>query len=568
MSLTIQKLARAALSAVLLLTLTASCALAPPPRPKAEPGTDPDDYALEEMVVVGRADSSETRAPPRPPPKKEKAAEFSRVAVVNGKPFADMYFKHYGVNPTIDTEEENVSTFSVDVDSASYALARAYLSRNHLPAEEAIRVEEFVNAFRYDYQDPGAEPFGVQVEAFPSPNRQGYHVLHVGLQGQKVSAAERLPAHLVFTIDVSGSMNMENRLELVKRSLAMLVEKLDSRDTLAIVVYGDTARTVLEPTRIMDRSRILEAINALHPEGSTNVQAGLQVAYAIAASQVREGATSRVILCSDGVANNGITQADSIFQSVKAYAQQGVRLTTVGFGMGNYNDELMERLSHVGDGQYAYVDALPEARRIFIEQFTGTLQLIARDVKVQVEFDPARVSRYRLIGFENRLLNKEDFTNDRVDAGDIGAGHTVTALYEVKFREGQAHGPSPFATLRIRYKDPSTRLEAGQSREVQEALPTSVVRYSLEDASGPAQLSAVVALFAEKLRGSYWVRNLTYHHLMRLWQQLPEHIRTREEVSELRQLIQQARSLDGRLDKFEKESPVATMDFDHVPVVR
>ncbi|WP_224240714.1 vWA domain-containing protein [Hyalangium gracile] len=494
--------------------------------------------------------------------------EFSRLAVVNGKPFADMYFKHYGVNPTIDTEEENVSTFSVDVDSASYTLARSYLSRGHLPEEEAIRVEEFINAFRYDYPNPGDAPFGVQVEAFPSPNRRGYHVVHLGLKGREVSTSERLPTNLVFTIDVSGSMGMENRLGLVKRSLALLVEQLDERDTLSIVVYGDGARTVLEPTRATARTRILSAIESLQPEGATNVQAGLEVAYGIAASLAREGTVSRVILCSDGVANSGITGADDIFESIKEHARKGVRLTTVGFGMGNYNDVLMERLAQVGDGQYAYVDQLSEARRLFVEQLTGTLQLIARDVKVQLEFDKAVVSRYRLIGFENRLLSREDFANDKVDAGDIGAGHTVTALYEVKFRDAEVLKSPAFATLRIRYKDPSTTLEAGESRKVEKALPTAMVRQSLEAASGPTQLSLVVGLFAEKLRGSYWARTVTYEDLLKLWGQLPERVRTREEVGELRHLIQQARSYDKRGDKFEKTAPMANMDFDHVPVVR
>ncbi|WP_224373114.1 vWA domain-containing protein [Hyalangium versicolor] len=494
--------------------------------------------------------------------------EFSKLAVVNGKPFADMYFKNYGVNPTIDTEEENVSTFSVDVDTASYTLARSYLSRGVLPEEEAIRVEEFINAFKYDYPDPGSAPFGVQVEAFPSPSRRGYHVLHVGLKGREVRASERLPTNLVFTIDVSGSMAREDRLGLVKQSLAMLVEQLDSRDTLSIVVYGDSARTVLEPTRATARSSIVSAIESLKPEGSTNVQAGLEMAYAIAASQAREGSVSRVILCSDGVANNGITDADSIFDSIKEYARRGVRLTTVGFGMGNYNDVLMERLAQVGDGQYAYVDRLSEAKRLFVEQLTGTLQLIARDVKVQLEFDKAVVSRYRLIGFENRLLNKEDFANDKVDAGDIGAGHTVTALYEVKFRDAKALEAPAFATLRIRYKDPDTKLEAGASQKVEKSLPTAMVRQSLEAASGPTQLSLAVALFAEKLRGSYWARTVKYEDLLKLWGQLPERLREREEVTELRQLIKQAQSYDKRGDRFEKAAPVETMDFDHVPVVR
>lgn len=527
----VKQLALATLAVALLMALGLGCARSAPA------------YAPGEPIAEGTGQSS------RPGPRAgEREEEFSRLAVVNGKPFAAMYFKHYGVNPTIDTEEESVSTFSVDVDSASYTLARSYLARGHLPEEEAIRVEEFINAFQYDYPDPGDAPFGVQVEAFPSPNRHGYHVLHVGLKGREVSTAERLPAHLVFTIDISGSMGMEDRLGWVKRSLTLLVEQLDARDTLALVVYGDSARVVLEPTRATDRARILAAIEALRPEGATNVQAGLEVAYAIAASQAREGAISRVILCSDGVANSGLTGADDIFGSIQEYARRGVRLTTVGFGMGNYNDVLMERLAQVGDGQYAYVDQLSQARRIFVEQLTGTLQLIARDVKVQLEFDKAVVSRYRLIGFENRLLEKEDFANDKVDAGDMGAGHTVTALYEVKFREAPVRAGASFATLRVRYKEPHTRLEAGTSREVEKALPTGMVRQSLEAASGPTKLSLVAALFAEKLRGSYWTRNVSYEELLRLWSQVPEWLRTREEVAELRRLIQQARSYDRRVE--------------------
>ena len=553
-TMTMKKLALATLTVALGLAVGAGCAMRAPTHDRRGPSsTESMDY-----------DGDTTASPPAPEP----AQEFSRLRVVNGKPFADMYFKHYGVNPTIDTEEESVSTFSVDVDTASYTLARSFLYKGHLPEEEAIRVEEFINAFKYDYTDPGTAPFGVQVEAFPSPNRKGYHVLHVGLKGREVSRAERLPTHLVFTIDVSGSMAMENRLGMVKRALALLVEQLDERDTIAIVVYGDGARTVLEPTRATDRGRILEAIEGLQSEGSTNVQAGLSMAYAIAARQAREGTVSRVILCSDGVANNGITGGDAIFASVKDYAQRGVQLTTVGFGMGNYNDVLMERLAHQGDGQYAYVDQLAEAKRLFSEQLTGTLQLIARDVKVQLEFDKAVVSRYRLIGFENRLLAKEDFSNDKVDAGDIGAGHTVTALYEVKFREAPARSASSFATMRIRYKDPSTTLEAGHSGLVEKALPTAIVRQSMEAASGPSQLSVVVALFAEKLRGSYWTRTVTYEQLLRLLSELPEHIRDRYEVLELRELIKVAKMSDTRGDKFEKTAPVAKMDFDHVPVVR
>lgn len=476
-------------------------------------------------------------------------------------PFPEMYFRHFGVGPTVETSEEPVSTFAVDVDTASYALARGYLWRGAMPAEEAIRVEEFINAFNYGYRPPEKEAFSVQVEAFPSPNRKGYHVLHLGLKGREVRPEARKPSSLVFTIDVSGSMAQENRLGLVKKALALLVDQLDERDRVAIVVYGSTARLALEPTPAERRERILEAIDRLRPEGSTNVQAGLQLAYQVAAKALRAGGINRVILCSDGVANNGITHADGIFATVKGKAELGITLSTVGFGMGNYNDVLMERLADTGNGNYSYVDRLDEARRIFVEQLTGTLQVIAKDVKLQLQFDPQAVARYRLLGFENRMLKKEQFADDQVDAGEIGAGHSVTAIYEVKLREER---PTYFATLRIRHKEPDGR----SSSLIEKRLPTELVRDSYQKTAGPTRLSLVAAAFAEKLRGSYWARNLSYEQILAMWEQIPEPLRQRKEIGELRELIQKARSLDSRGDKFEKDLPLAMMDFDRIPVLR
>jgi Ca-activated chloride channel homolog len=498
------------------------------------------------------APSSSTPTAPPPP---------ERTASLPQQPFSDMYFKSYGVNPTIDTEEERFSTFSVDVDRASYALARSYLERGALPDEQAVRVEEFVNSFDYGYQSAPEAPFSVHVEGFPSPSRKGYHVVHIGLKAREVSRQQRKPTHLVFVIDVSGSMNIENRLGLVKRALRLLVDELDERDRVSIAVYGSTAHEVLGPTSATDKHKLMAAIDRLQSDGSTNAQAGIELGYSMASEHFLEGGINRVILCSDGVANNGITDADGIWDRVRAQAARGITLTTVGFGMGNYNDVLMERLAQVGEGNYAYVDQLEEARRIFVQNLTGTLQVVAKDVKLQLEFDRKAVARYRLVGYENRMLAKEQFADDRVDAGEVGAGHSVTAIYEVKLREPSANA---FATLRIRYKAP----EGGDSKLMEKALPTSILRPAYERAAPPTRLSYVAAAFAEKLRGSYWVRTLSWSQLVSLWEGLDEPLRDRPDVRELGSLIRRAQGLDKRTDRFEQLAPVVSMDFDRVPVIK
>ncbi|WNG38361.1 DUF3520 domain-containing protein [Archangium violaceum] len=502
----------------------------------------------------GNTSAAPPASPPPPPPPPERTAPLPQ------QPFADMYFKSYGVNPTIDTEEERFSTFSVDVDTASYSMARAYLERGALPDEQSVRVEEFVNSFDYGYASDPESPFSVHVEGFPSPSRKGYHVVHIGLKAREVSRVARKPAHLVFVIDVSGSMNIENRLALVKRALRLLVDELDERDRISIAVYGSTAHQVLAPTSAADKHKLMSAIDRLQSEGSTNAQAGLELGYAIASEHLLEGGINRVILCSDGVANNGITDADGIWERVRKQAARGITLTTVGFGMGNYNDVLMERLAQVGEGNYAYVDQLEEARRIFVQNLTGTLQVVAKDVKLQLEFDRQAVVRYRLVGYENRMLAKEQFADDRVDAGEVGAGHSVTAIYEVKLRE-----PTPsFATLRIRYKAP----EGGDSRLMEKQLPSSILRTAYGSAAPPTRLSYVAAAFAEKLRGSYWVRSLSWAQLSSLWEELNEPLRDRPDVRELGALIRNAQALDKRTDRFEQLEPVFTMDFDRVPVIK
>ncbi|WP_253894989.1 YfbK domain-containing protein [Corallococcus exercitus] len=519
-------------------------------------------WALPYMHIVVPDGTPQTtyRAPqasavPTPQPAPE------RTVAPKNQPFFDMYFKGYGVNPTVDTEEERFSTFSVDTDTASYSLTRAYLERGALPDEQAVRVEEFVNTFDYGYANAPDAPFSVNVEGFPSPARKGYQVVHIGVKARDVSQAQRKPSHLVFVIDVSGSMNMENRLGLVKRSLRLLVDALDERDWVSIVVYGSEARQVLAPTNATEKADILAAIDSVQSEGSTNAQAGMELGYTLAANHLLKGGINRIVLCSDGVANNGITEADGIWARVKEQAAAGITLSTVGFGMGNYNDVLMERLAQVGEGNYSYVDKLEEARRIFVQNLTGTLQVVAKDVKLQVEFDRKTVSRYRLIGYENRLLTKQQFNDDRVDAGEVGAGHAVTALYEVKLRDPSQ---TNFGTLRIRYKAP----EGGSSRLIEKAMPVTLLRPAYEKAASPTRLSYVAAAFAEKLRGSYWARPLTYDALVSLWQELGTPLKTRQDVVELGELIRLAKKLDRREDRFESIAPVRTMDADRVPTIK
>ena len=368
-----------------------------------------------------------------------KALRSSQVVLnpPNGAPYDSVFFKGSGTNPFIDTEDDTFSTFGMDVDTASYTVMRRYLRDGHLPPSEAVRVEEFVNAFDYNYTPPSDEAFAIHLEGAPSKFGEGkrLQLLRIGIQGRVIPDTDRKDAILTFVVDVSGSMDRENRLGLVKRALTLLLEQLRPSDKVGIVVYGSNARVVLPHTGIANREHILTSIRALVPEGATNAEAGLRMGYKLALQNSKPDCINRVILCSDGVANVGQTGSDAILKEIRTYVKEGVTLTTVGFGMGNYNDVLMEQLANKGNGNYTYVDTLDEARRVFVEDLTSTLQVIAKDAKIQVEFNPETVSRFRLLGYENRRLAHEDFRNDTVDAGEVGAGHSVTALYEIKLHE-------------------------------------------------------------------------------------------------------------------------------------
>ena len=474
-------------------------------------------------------------------PQSEGFNNIGGTATVNDAPYDLVFFQHYGVNPFIDTEDDQLSTFAIDVDTASYTVARKFLNDGFLPDQNSVRVEEFVNYFDQGYAVPTDDAFAIHVDGAPSPFGNGNHwLVRIGLQGKELTEEQRQDATLVFTIDVSGSMAREDRLDLVKQSLRLLVDELRSDDKVAIVVYGDRGSVLLEATEAREKGKILRAIDSLQPGGSTYVEDGLKVAYKLAVAEVEPNRITRVMVLSDGVGNVGNTGPDSILGQVQEYVDQGVTLTTVGFGMGNYNDILMEQLANDGDGAYYYVDTLSEARRIFVDDLAGTLQVIAKDAKVQVEFNPETVSRYRLLGYENRDVADEDFRNDAVDAGEIGAGHSVTALYELKLRE-DAEGV--LGTVYMRYQDVGLNEVVEINREFQQGD----LNHDFEEASPTFQLSAVVAEFAEVLRGSYWAREGSLQAVAdqarRLRTLLPESV----EVADFAVLTTQAAGLDGEI---------------------
>ncbi|MBL7993912.1 von Willebrand factor type A domain-containing protein [bacterium] len=414
----------------------------------------------------------------------------------NGQKYWDMYHHDYGTNPFIDTEDDNLSTFGADVSTASYSLVRNYITNGELPPKDAVRVEEFVNYFKQSYKPAEENIFSIGTQAMPSVVSKNYQLVKIGIKGKEVKAENRKPAMLTFVIDVSGSMNIENRLGLVKKTLLLMTRELRAGDRVGIVAYGSNAQTVLNPTS--DKEAIESAVNELYSEGSTNAEAGLWQGYQMAAKYFDSRAINRVILCTDGVANNGETSSDGLLKQIEKYKNKGITLTACGFGMGNYNDVLIEQLATRGDGTYYYIDDLNEAKRVFVEQLTGTLQVIAKDVKIQVMFDKDMVSRYRLIGYEKRDVRDEDFRNDKIDGGEIGSGHTVTALYEVKLKNQSAQN---IGKVTIRYKSPDGK----DVTEIEEPI-TMKSPESTQEISN-FQFTSAVVLYAEIMRESYWAKD-------------------------------------------------------------
>ena len=449
----------------------------------------------------------------------------------------DMFFEGYGTNPIIDTEDDNLSTFALDVDTGSYTIMRNYLNDGNLPPEDSVRVEEYINYFEQGYSQPSArQAFSINLDGAPSPFTQTerYEMMRVGIQGYDVDHFDRKDVSLTFVIDVSGSMDMDNRLGLVKRSLEMLVEQLRRGDQVSIVVYGSNARIVLDPTPATDKGEILSAIYGLRSEGSTNAEAGLKLGYKTAMRAYEADSINRVILCSDGVANVGKVEANAILEEVQGYVDEGIPLATFGFGMDNYNDTLMEQFADNGDGFYAYIDDTGEAKRLFVDDLTSTLQTIAMDAKVQVDFNPDVVSRYRLVGYENRDIADDDFRDNSVDAGEIGAGHSVTALYEIKlYRE--AYGR--VATVHMRWEDPDTR----QVVEIEKDIYTEDFAYDFREADPYFQRAVVVAEYAEILGDSYWAEESDLDDVYDEARRLEDYFYREDAMEEFVDLVKQAR---------------------------
>jgi len=426
--------------------------------------------------------------------------------------------------------DDGRSTFSIDVDTAAYANMRRFLNQNMLPPRGLVRIEEFINYFTYNYADPIDEhPFSAHVEVAGCPWKPGHRLVRVGLKGRDVPRGDRPASNLVFLLDVSGSMSSSNKLPLVRQSMKMLVEQLDERDRVAIVVYAGASGMVLSSTPCNAVGAIRAAIDNLHAGGSTNGGAGIQLAYRVAVENFIKGGVNRVVLCTDGDFNVGVTDQSELIRLVEKNAKTGVFLTVLGFGMGNYKDSTLEKLADKGNGNYAYVDSQREARKVLVDEMAGTLITIAKDVKIRIEFNLLQVAAYRLLGYENRILAHQDFKDDTKDAGEIGSGHTVTALYEIipaghpvpgpeadplKYQERNRPKPAAASgellTLKLRYKQPDGKT----STEMKMAVTDHGAPYS--QASRDFKFAASVAAYAMLLRDSKYKGNATYDQVLEL----------------------------------------------------
>ncbi len=465
-------------------------------------------------------------------------------------------YGHFDDNPVKRVAEAPVSTFSIDVDTGAYSNVRRFLNEGRLPVKDGVRVEEMINYFSYDYPLPTdkSRPFSVTTEIAPTPWNKDSHLLRVGLKGYDIAADKLPPANLVFLVDVSGSMHSPDKLPLLKSGLKLLVQKLRTQDRVSLVVYAGNTGVILEPTPGDQKGKILAALEGLTAGGSTNGGAGIRLAYAMAEQGYIKNGINRVLLATDGDFNVGTVSFEALKDLIEDRRKTGVSLTTLGFGTGNYNDHLMEQLADAGNGNYAYIDTLNEANKVLVNEMGSTLETIAGDVKIQIEFNPAVVAEYRLIGYENRALKREDFNNDKVDAGDIGAGHTVTALYEITLVGGKGRKIEPLrygketaatgnknelAWLRLRYKLPGS----DSSRLIEQPLQTADIK-SATAASPDFRFAAAVAAFGQQLRGGQHAGDFGYEDILKLAQDA----RGKDSFGyrgEFVTLVNLAKSLDG-----------------------
>ena len=442
----------------------------------------------------------------------------------------DGFRKRYNVNPFVDTRHDHFSTFSMDVDTASFTRARERIRSGQLPDPASVRVEEFVNYFPQDCVPDPEDVFSVCTEGGPAPYGAGLDLLKITVKARALRPNERKRAVLTFAIDTSGSMHMERSLDLMLYALKRLVGSLRSGDQVAVVAYNAHAYVVLPHTPVRERERIFAAIDSLTAGGGTNVEGGLDLAYRLADEVLQPKAVNRVVLCSDGVANVGARDPGEVVQKVKIFARRGIYLSVVGFGKKRYNDSFLERLAGEGNGNYTYVANAAEAQSVFRKNLPATLQVLAEDAKIQVDFNPEVVTHYRLLGYENRDIADKDFRNDKVDAAEVGPGSTVTVLYEIHRKPG-SHGD--LGRLFIRYRDTGTR----QVDELNFPLPPGVLGTDIQETSDAFRFTACAAETAELLRGSYWARDGSFGSVLQMLYDLDEGFRARPEWRELAELV-------------------------------
>lgn len=486
----------------------------------------------EEFATEAMADSVVTGPRIRKQGAVSGLAYAPQLSIIAPEPQITEQYEETDPNPVKLTSEEPVSTFSSDVDTTAYSVMRRYVfSNNQLPPSDSVRIEEYVNYFDYQYKEPTSAdaPFTPTVWVTPSPWNAGTRLMHIGVKGFDLQPQETPDANIALLLDVSGSMQAENKLPLVKKSVELLVDEMSRDDTISIVVYAGAAGVVLEPTSGNRKTKIIEALNALEAGGSTAGGEGLELAYKLAEENFAKDKVNRVILATDGDFNVGVVDADSLEDFVARKRKTGIYLTVLGFGEGNYNDVIAQKLVQAGNGVAAYIDTLNEARKVLVREFRSTLFPIAKDLKFQVEFNPAVVAEYRLIGYETRLLNREDFNNDAIDAGDIGSGHTVTALYEVALVGSDARliddlryqpatavegGADEFAFVRLRYKKP----EESESQLIEQAVLVEDAHSSLENAPRDARFAAAVAAYGQKLQRAGYTDKYAYDDIIALAQ--------------------------------------------------
>ncbi len=458
-----------------------------------------------------------------------KATGYPNPVVYPNKPDEFEKYPHYQINGVKQTATEPVSTFAMETDTASYSTARRTINDGSLPANDSIRVEEFLNYFKYNYQLPKdkSAPFSTNVSIVPSPWNEDKKIIHIGLQGYKIDPENRPPLNIVFLLDVSGSMQSEDKLPLAKRSIRALASSLNANDHVSMVVYAGASGTVLKPTKGDNKKAIVCALEALEAGGSTAGAEGIELAYKTAKMNFKKDAINRVVLMTDGDFNVGIDDPDALEDLIEQKRKEGVYLSVLGFGDGNYRDDMMQALAQKGNGIAAYIDTFAEAKKVLYDEFTSSMFPIANDVKAQIEFNPAQVSQYRLIGYETRKLNQEDFNNDKIDAGEIGAGHQVTALYEITLkgaksdidplRYQEAKAPiedkgSELGYLKLRYKLPGSNV----SKLIERPLTKSDMVSNINNAKPSTKLALAVAGFAQLLRNDPWIGKFGFDDVINL----------------------------------------------------